>query len=128
MTLEFPDARHVLSSVFKYTYTSEVDVSPETIVPILQQAQFYLMPELSKMLKREIEREMLPKHVLLILRDAVEFRMDDLIQYTSGVLAENFDAVDWPGSPAQGADGLWHGGVDLNFLPVDTLLNILSNR
>lgn len=60
-------------------YTSQISVSPETVIPILNQSEYYQVTELSQLLKKQIEREFLPKHVVRILQDAVEFRMVDVV-------------------------------------------------
>ena len=78
-TLTFPDPRRVLTDVFKFMYTSQITVTPDNVIPILNQAEYYQVTELCQLLTGQIEREFLPKHVLRILQDAVDFRMIQIV-------------------------------------------------
>lgn len=116
-TIQFPDPRHLLPHLFRYMYTGELMVSIDTVVPMLQQAEYYQVTELIDLLKQEIKKRLLPKHVLRLLKDSVQYQMTEIMSLTSCVLAEHFDAVEWDAH-----------GEDLNFLPVDIMLDILNNR
>lgn len=76
--LTFPDPRRVLLSMFQYMYTGEIEVTPESVVPLLNQSEYYQVEELTGLLRNEIEKNMLPKHVLSILKDAVGFQMTEM--------------------------------------------------
>ena len=115
--LSFPDPRRVLGLLFRYMYTGELEVEAQTAVPLLQQAEYYQMTELCDKLKSHIDNFLLPKYVIQILKDAVEFSLGEIIDQASSVLAEHFDAVEWE-----------EYGEDLSFLPVDVLCDILSHR
>lgn len=112
--LSFPDPRKVLLRMFKWMYTSQADVSAEIAVPLLQQCEYYQVNELSTLLKDKLETEFLPHHAFQILKDAVEFKMTDIVTLASDSLAETFESVDWI---------KW----DLNFLPFDVMLDLLNN-
>lgn len=114
--LEYPDPRGVLGIIFKYFYTNEMEIHPETVVPLLNQSMFYQVSELCDLLCLEI-KEMLPSHAITVLKDAVEFNMYDIISLASNSISENFNYFDW-----------YNSDFNLNFLNSDTFLDILSNR
>jgi hypothetical protein len=116
-TIQFPDPRRLLPHLFRFMYTGELPVSTNTAVPMLQQAEYYQVTELIQLLRSEIKNRLLPKHVLQILKDAVQFQMHEMITMASCVLAEHFDAVEWDAHEE-----------NLNFLPIDIMLDILNNR
>eukprot|EP01121_Diplochlamys_sp_Union-15-3_P017957 TRINITY_DN6433_c0_g1_i2.p1 TRINITY_DN6433_c0_g1~~TRINITY_DN6433_c0_g1_i2.p1 ORF type:complete len:259 (+),score=29.99 TRINITY_DN6433_c0_g1_i2:75-851(+) len=110
--IHFPDPRVVFPNVLEFMYQGRLIVNVDNVIPLLTAADQFLVRALGEECEKFIKRTLGKSTVLALLRDALEFKQDDIVNKCLDVLAKNF---------------LFIHGQNINWIPIHVLQQLLSN-
>lgn len=111
VNLGFHDPHNVFPELLAFIYTGRVVITLDNVIPLFALADHYLVDDLSALCDTFLDSNIQRDTAMVIMRSALEFHFDAIIEKCITVIAKNFNHIE----------------MDYDFLPPHLFLQLLQH-